>query len=671
MTSTTHAMLYLGNLQAMDTNENNPIADRPGKVMDGAAFGSSSDPLFAGSVRVTLNDRDGDGVVAADHTGPGSDTVAYRVGGIDYAQAADTGFVVRNATVIQAIGGGATRILTDVPLRIFQAANGDTFMMPPPASDPMAGEVDLARYPILSVSVPLRAKYGIEPFDGLDPNRAVLAFRDGYVDGTDGNDLIGGGYRDAGGDRIDSGDAVLPGQTGHQDVIRAGAGNDTVHGGAGADSLSGDGGDDLLYGHGPGGIDDGASDTLSGGAGNDSLYGGGGNDTLAGDGGNDLLVGGQGSDRLSGGDGNDRLAGDDAQGTDPLGGADFLDGGAGDDQLLGGAGDDTLLGGAGADTLTGGQGFDRFLVDSGDTVTDFGLAAGGVLNDGNQANNDVVDLSAHYNTANLAVINAARAAAGQAPYDHPLAWLRGDQADGVLGDISPANGFDRSFTLSIRNNGAAVAPQDLTNDNTNVVCFAAEAMILTADGPVAAGLLAPGAMVVTRDAGARPVRWIGHRRLAAADLAAAPHLRPIRIRRGALGRGVPSADLVVSPQHRILVRSGIARTMFGSDEVLVAARQLLAVEGIAVADDLDGVVYVHFLLDGHQIVIANGAETESLYAGAEALRAVGAAACAEIRALFPELRGNRPPPSARPLVPGRQARDLALRHCRDRQPLVG
>ena len=52
--------------------------------------------------------------------------------------------------------------------------------------------------------------------------------------------------------------------------------------------------------------------------------------------------------------------------------------------------------------------------------------------------------------------------------------------------------------------------------------------------------------------------------------------RPIRIRAGTLGNGLPEADLIVSPQHRVLVRSGIARTLFGADEVLVAAKQLLA-----------------------------------------------------------------------------------------------
>lgn len=697
MTSITYAMLYLGNLRDMDPNERNATPEHHAAVMNGRVFGSGADPLFAGSIPVTLNDRNGDGTVAFDHGGSSRDSVTYCLNGVDHAQRPDTGFIVMNASVVQAIGGGATRTLTNVPLRLFQAANGDTFMMPPLAHDQLAGEGELARHPILSVSIPSSARYNTGPFNGLGTDRVILPFRDGFVDGTDGDDLIGAGYVDGAGDRTDAGDAILPGHGGHQDVIRAGAGNDTVYGGAGADSILGGAGNDLLYGHAQNGADDGANDTLDGGEGDDTAHGGAGDDSLLGGGGNDMLIGGQGDDRLFGGEGDDTLMGDDRQDSGG-GGADLLDGGAGRDLLMGGAGDDTLLGGDGSDTLlggdgndliaggtstipggtddmapdtlTGGQGFDRFVAGHGDIITDFGTAAGAVLNDGNQANNDFVDLSAHYNAANLAIINAARSAAGHKPYGNTLAWLRADQADGVLDDIRPANGFDRSFTLRLHNNGRPVAAQQLTTDNTNVNCFAADAMILTPDGPVAAGLLAQGTMVLTRDAGPRPIRWIGRRRLEATDLDAAPNLRPIRIRRGALGRDVPSADLVVSPQHRLLVRSGIARSMFGTTEVLVAARQLLTVEGIEIAADLEAVTYVHFLLDGHQIVIANGAETESLYTGAEALKAVGAAACEEIWTLFPDLRGNPQPPSARRLVPGRQARELALRHRRDRQPLV-
>ena len=56
----------------------------------------------------------------------------------------------------------------------------------------------------------------------------------------------------------------------------------------------------------------------------------------------------------------------------------------------------------------------------------------------------------------------------------------------------------------------------------------------------------------------------------------------IRIGAGALGAGLPERDLMVSPQHRVMVRSDLARELSGQDEVLVAAKHLLAVEGIEI-----------------------------------------------------------------------------------------
>ncbi|MFV0302175.1 MAG: Hint domain-containing protein [Paracoccus sp. (in: a-proteobacteria)] len=95
------------------------------------------------------------------------------------------------------------------------------------------------------------------------------------------------------------------------------------------------------------------------------------------------------------------------------------------------------------------------------------------------------------------------------------------------------------------------------------------------------------------------------------------------------------------------------------------------IEGIDVAQDLDEVTYVHFLFGDHQIVLANGAETESLYTGAEALKTLGPAGYAEVHGLFPELaRGDNPVP-ARELVSGREGRKLAWRHLQNSKPMVG
>ncbi len=484
------------------------------------------------------------------------------------------------------------------------------------------------------------------------------------LDGGAGNDMLLGAGGD---DSLSGGDGndTLNGGVGN-DRLLGGTGDDSMVGGLGADLLDGGDGNDILYGHGTGEGDDNAADTLLGGAGTDKLYGGGGddhldggseNDTLDGGAGNDKLLGGAGDDSLSGGDGNDTLDG----GT----GNDTLEGGAGNDVLSGGDGGDRLDGGAGADTLTGGEGYDTFVAGDGDTITDFNTATGQNIDDDNQSNNDFVDLSGYYNQANLDAYNTWALQNGKDTYGNPLGWMRADQEDDGILNMAGIN-------FTIRNGGSAVAGADLTHDNTNVLCFGADALIRTVSGEVAAGDLQPGDLVETRDAGPQPIRWIGRRLLDGATLAANPKLRPIRIRKGALGAGLPEADLIVSPQHRMLVRSQVAQKMFGAMEVLVAARQLCQIEGIDVAEDLDSVTYVHFLFDEHQIVQANGAESESLYTGAEALKSVGPAAVAEIFTIFPELAADEHEPiAARELVSGRMGRKLVVRHILNDRPLLG
>ena len=341
-------------------------------------------------------------------------------------------------------------------------------------------------------------------------------------------------------------------------------------------------------------------------------------------------------------------------------GSDSLLGGLGADTLSGGNGNDVLNGGDGSDLLNGGAGSDRFVAGSGNTIQDFNTGA-------DPLNRDFIGLSGYHNDANLALWNRANPAQ---QYKTPLAWLRADQADGQLNMLDGRNGL-ATLDRWIQNGGTAVAGAGLDRTNTAVLCFGADALIETEGGPVAAGDLAVGDLVRTRDACLQPIRWIGRRVLGAAALAAAPNMRPIRIRAGALGAGTPAADLTVSPQHRVLVRSRTAQKMFGTDEVLVAAKQLLLLDGIDIAEDLDQVTYVHLLFDDHQVIWSNGAETESLHPGRNALTMAGEAAREEILALFPELRdGTATRPAARVLASGRMGRKLAMRHPRSQRPLV-
>lgn len=205
----------------------------------------------------------------------------------------------------------------------------------------------------------------------------------------------------------------------------------------------------------------------------------------------------------------------------------------------------------------------------------------------------------------------------------------------------------------------------------DVTCFTRGTLIRTQRGDVPVEDLQVGDLVVTRDNGLQAMRWIGSVKLGRHTLDDNPNLRPVRIKAGALGASVPSSDLVVSPQHRVLVRSKVAQRMFGTDEVLAAAKQLLHADGIDIATDMEEVEYFHILFDRHEVVVSNGAETESLYTGSEALKSVGKAARAEIFALFPELKeADYAPAGARELLSGRQARKLAMRHVQNNKPFV-
>ena len=113
--------------------------------------------------------------------------------------------------------------------------------------------------------------------------------------------------------------------------------------------------------------------------------------------------------------------------------------------------------------------------------------------------------------------------------------------------------------------------------------------------------------------------------------------------------------------------------LYGGDEVLVAAKHLLQVEGIDVRQDADSVTYVHFLFDRHQIVESEGAETESLFTGPEALKTVDSVAWVEILHLFPELASinyDRLTEPVRPILSGRQGLKLANRHANNKKHLA-
>jgi Hint domain len=146
-----------------------------------------------------------------------------------------------------------------------------------------------------------------------------------------------------------------------------------------------------------------------------------------------------------------------------------------------------------------------------------------------------------------------------------------------------------------------------------VICFTPGTRISTPTGPRLVEELREGDKVQTRDSGPQQIQWIGNRRMTGARLFVMPKLRPIRIRAGALGIDRPDAELLVSPAHRMLLRGAAAQALFNTPEVLVAARDLINGTTVGVDLSVRQVTYIHLLLPSHQILWANGVETESYH----------------------------------------------------------
>jgi hypothetical protein len=146
-----------------------------------------------------------------------------------------------------------------------------------------------------------------------------------------------------------------------------------------------------------------------------------------------------------------------------------------------------------------------------------------------------------------------------------------------------------------------------------VICFTPGTRIDTPDGPRLVEDLREGDKVQTQDSGAQEIQWIGRRRMSGARLYTMPYLRPIRIRAGAFGVDRPDEELLVSPDHRLLLRGDAARALFNTPEVLVAARDLVNGHSVNVDMALREVSYIHMLLPDHHVIRANGVETESFH----------------------------------------------------------
>lgn len=191
-------------------------------------------------------------------------------------------------------------------------------------------------------------------------------------------------------------------------------------------------------------------------------------------------------------------------------------------------------------------------------------------------------------------------------------------------------------------------------------CFTPGTLIETETGYARVEDLRAGDRVLTRDAGPQPLVWVGSVTLSAEELRRHPEFQPVRIRAHAFGPGRPARDLLVSPQHRILLRGWQAELYHGAPEVLAAAIHLIDGKRVIRDPARDGIRYLHIMCDAHQIIRAEELETETFLPGEAALAGVPPATLAELLALFPDLVAPpKPPRPARPILRGWEARVMA------------
>ncbi len=174
-----------------------------------------------------------------------------------------------------------------------------------------------------------------------------------------------------------------------------------------------------------------------------------------------------------------------------------------------------------------------------------------------------------------------------------------------------------------------------------VICFTPGTLIRTPEGDKPVETLCEGDRIQTKDDGAQEIHWIGKRHMTGARLYAMPSLRPVRIRAGALGEDEPVGDLLVSPQHRMLIHGGAAQALFNTPEVLVAASDLLNDNSILVDHTVREVTYIHLLLERHQVVWANGVETESFHPANTSIQTIEDSERARLLEILPAI-GNDP-----------------------------
>ena len=192
--------------------------------------------------------------------------------------------------------------------------------------------------------------------------------------------------------------------------------------------------------------------------------------------------------------------------------------------------------------------------------------------------------------------------------------------------------------VALRHAPDATYPFQMLSD---VTCFLAGTSVRAPQGDVPIETLDIGDLVVTRDRGAQPIRWIGQ-----TTVDTDPDTAPIAIDAGAFDNASP---LLVSPEHRLLLTGWRCAMVAGTQEVFAAAKDLVNGRDITRATPAQ-VTYIHIAFDQHEIMTTDNIHSESFHPDATPLGMLAGQTRSALVTAFPKIsaapKGYGPPARA-------------------------
>jgi hypothetical protein len=133
-----------------------------------------------------------------------------------------------------------------------------------------------------------------------------------------------------------------------------------------------------------------------------------------------------------------------------------------------------------------------------------------------------------------------------------------------------------------------------------VACYCRGTLIETGRGQQKVETLKIADQVMTASGELRPIKWIGTRSYGGRFIVGRTDVLPICIKAGALDTNIPTRDLWISPHHAMYL-----------DGVLIEAKDLVNGVSIVQAESVEEVEYFHIELDSHDVIVAEGALSET------------------------------------------------------------